>query len=173
MHTLNILPRDLELNDLVGAQLALLNQPVAGHNDEELPLGVVPVLAFGDAGTADIDTYLAGVEGVDQLGKGAAVVNIHPEGEGDFLLGQVAEVGAVEFLGKGAGGDFGNKQGLRLSSKLLQQFHYFAKRYLMCYWNVTILAVCLRQHVKPLELAPVFAVLEAGYHLVHQVVNVQ
>ena len=43
----------------------------------------------------------------------------------------------------------------------------------MCYWNVTVLAVCLRQHVKPVELTSMFAALEAGYHLVYQVVNVE
>ena len=29
---------------------ALLDQAVAGNHDEEFPLGIVPVLAFGDAG---------------------------------------------------------------------------------------------------------------------------
>jgi len=154
-------------------EVTLLDKTVALHHNELLELGVVPVLALGDAGLGDVDAHLAGIEGVDQLGKGAAVVHIHLEGEGHFLLGQVAEVGAVELLGKATLRDFGNKQGLRLSSKLLQQFNYFAKRYLMCYWTVTVLAVCLRQHVKSIELAPVFAALEAGYHLVHQVVYIQ
>jgi len=106
--SLNLIPKDLELYDLVGAQLALLDQPMAGDYNEELPLGVVPVLAFGDARLGDVDAHLAAPKGVDQLGKGAAVVHIHLEGEGDFLLGQVAEVGAVEFLGKATGRDFGN-----------------------------------------------------------------
>ena len=86
MHCLDILPRDFELQDFVGAQLALLDEAVAVDDNEELPLGVVPVLALGDAGTADVDGDLAAIEGVHQLGEGAAGVNIHLQGEGYFLL---------------------------------------------------------------------------------------
>ena len=89
-------------------QVPLLDKAVAFDHYELLELGVVPVLALGDAGLADVDAHLTGIEGVDQLGKGATVVHIHPEGEGYFLLGQVAEVGAVEFLGKAAGRNLGN-----------------------------------------------------------------
>ena len=105
---LDVVAGDLELNDLVRAQFALLDEAVSTYHNEELPLGVVPVLAFGDAGTGDIDGDLAAVEGVDQLGEGAAVIDIHLEREGHFLLGQVAEVGAVELLGKGALRDLGD-----------------------------------------------------------------
>ena len=53
--TLNVVACDFELYHLIGAELALLNEAVTGDHDEELPLGVVPVLAFGDAGLADVD----------------------------------------------------------------------------------------------------------------------
>ena len=111
VHSLDIIARDFELQDFVGAQLALLDEAVAGDHNEELPLGVVPVLALGDAGTADVDGHLAAIEGVHQLGEGAAGVYIHLEREGYLLLGQVAEVGAVEFLGKGALRDFRDQEG--------------------------------------------------------------
>ena len=43
----------------VGADLAFLDEAVAGDDDEEFPFGVVPVLAFGDAGFGDVDADLA------------------------------------------------------------------------------------------------------------------
>ena len=135
---LDVVAGDLELDDFIGAQLALLDEAVAGDDDEELPLGVVPVLAFGDAGTGDVDGDLAAIEGVDHLGEGATVIDIHLEREGYFLLGQVAEVGAVELLSKGALRDFRNHQGLRLFCKLFQQINNTTKSNLMCYWTVTI-----------------------------------
>ena len=56
---LNIITRHLELYHLIGAQFALLNEAMTGHNYKELPLRIVPVLAFGDARFADIDTHLS------------------------------------------------------------------------------------------------------------------
>ena len=53
---------DLEVEDFVGVDAALLDEAMAAHNDEELPLGVVPVLTFGDAWFADVDAYLATVQ---------------------------------------------------------------------------------------------------------------
>ena len=54
---LNLVARDFELDDLVRTLFPLLDQAVAGNNDELLPFGVVPVLTFGDTRFADIDTY--------------------------------------------------------------------------------------------------------------------
>ena len=72
---LNLVARDFELDDLVRTLFPLLNQAVAGNNDELLPFGVVPVLTFGDTRFADIDAYLSAVERVDQLGEGAAIID--------------------------------------------------------------------------------------------------
>ncbi len=62
---LNAVAGDLELQDLVAADPALLNEAVAGDDDEELPLGVVPMLALGDAGSGDIHGKLAVVGGFE------------------------------------------------------------------------------------------------------------
>ena len=58
---LNVVARDFKLDDFVGAEFALLNQSVATDHDEELPLGVVPMLAFGDARLGNVDAHLATV----------------------------------------------------------------------------------------------------------------
>ena len=46
----DLLPAHFELDDLIRSDLPLLDQAVPGDHDEELPLAVVPVLAFGDTG---------------------------------------------------------------------------------------------------------------------------
>ena len=66
-----------------------------GDDDEELPLGVVPVLTLGDAGFGDIDADLAAVEGVNQFGERATVVDVHLQGERNLILGEVAEKSAI------------------------------------------------------------------------------
>ena len=46
---------DFEVQNLICSVFSLLYESVAAHNDEELPLGVVPMLSFGDAWFADVD----------------------------------------------------------------------------------------------------------------------
>ena len=60
---------DFKIEDFVGVDAALLYEAVAAHYDEELPFGVVPVLAFGDAWFADVDADLSAVQGVDKFGE--------------------------------------------------------------------------------------------------------
>ena len=59
-------------------QVALLDESVAFDHDELLELGVVPVLALGDARLGDVDAHLPRIQGVNQLGEGAAVIYVHP-----------------------------------------------------------------------------------------------
>ena len=106
-------------------EVPLLDEPVALDHNELLELGVVPVLALGDAGLGDVDAHLTGIEGVHQLGEGAAVVGVHLQSKGGFLVRQVAEIGAVELLGKGTRRNFGNHQRLRLLRERLKQLNYF------------------------------------------------
>ena len=46
-------------------EITLLDESVTFHDNELLELGVVPVLALGDAGLGDVDADLAAVEGMD------------------------------------------------------------------------------------------------------------
>ena len=81
-------------------QIALLDKAMAFHDDELLELRVVPMLSFSDAWLADIDADLATVEGMNQFGERAACIDIHLQRECGLLIGQIAQVGAVEFLGE-------------------------------------------------------------------------
>ena len=64
---LDVVARDFKLKDFICPQFTLLYQAVTGDHNEELPLGVVPVLAFGDAGLGDVDGYLTGRSGDGSL----------------------------------------------------------------------------------------------------------
>ncbi len=61
MDTADILSGNFEFYDFVRVYAALLNEAVTGDDDEELPLAMVPVLAFSDAGLRDIDADLTAV----------------------------------------------------------------------------------------------------------------
>ena len=76
----------LVLDDLVGALLPHLDQPMTAHHDELLPLGVVPVLPLGNPGPADVDADLAAAWRVDQLGECAPVIPVRLQVEDGPLL---------------------------------------------------------------------------------------
>ena len=97
---LDVLAADFEFDDFIGVDLSFLDEAVACYYDEELPFGVVPVLAFGDAWFADVDADLAAVEGVNKFGEATAGVAVHFEGECDFFFWEIAEICGVEFLGE-------------------------------------------------------------------------
>ena len=50
MNSLDSVTADLEFDLFIGADLAFLDQPVSGHDHEEFPLAVVPVLPLDDIG---------------------------------------------------------------------------------------------------------------------------
>lgn len=66
---LDFVTTHLVVEDFVSAFLAELDETVARDDDELFPLGVVPMLALGDAGLGDVDAYLSAVEGVDEFGE--------------------------------------------------------------------------------------------------------
>ena len=107
-------------------EVTLLNKSVAFDDDKLLKLGVVPVLTFGDARLGDVDADLTCVEGMNQLGEAAAVIDVHLQWEGGLLVWQVAEVGAVKLLGKRTGRNLRYHKCLWLFGKTLQKFDYFA-----------------------------------------------
>ena len=77
VYTLNIFPAHLELYHFIRVNLTLLYQSMTSHNNKELPLSMVPMLTFGNTRLADIDRHLSAIEGMNQLGKGATLVDIH------------------------------------------------------------------------------------------------
>ena len=87
---LNLVATHLVVKHLVCAFLAELDKAVTANHDELLPLGVVPMLALGDAWLGDVDTHLTSVERVHQLGERTTVVHIHFQVENSLFLGQIA-----------------------------------------------------------------------------------
>lgn len=67
MNCFDLISAYFKVQDFVRTNSSLLNEAVAADYDEELPFGVVPVLSFGDAWFAYIDTHLSAVQGVDKF----------------------------------------------------------------------------------------------------------
>ena len=141
MDSFDLVAGHLEGDLLVGKDIALLNQRTAADDDEELPLAVVPVLPLGDAGLADVDAELAAVDGLDQLGKGAAVVAVHLEREFESIRREIAKIEAVELLGEAAVGNGWHHQRFRLRLELLQQIDDLAERDLVGERHIAISSV--------------------------------
>lgn len=117
---------DFIVQDLVRAFLTELNESVSRHDDELLPLCVVPVLPLGNAGFRDVDGHLPAVEGADQLGKAAPFVRIHVQVEDGFLLGQIAKICAEQAFGKTLGKHFRYHQGFLHVGKTVEHVNYLA-----------------------------------------------
>ena len=131
---------DLEFDCLAGVDVTLLNEAVALDDDELLPLAVMPVLALGDAGLADVDGDLAAVLGVDQLGEGAAGIGVHLQGILELLGREVGQVEGIEFLGKGSGRHLGHHEIHRLLLELIKQVHYLAQGHLVGHGDTAVAA---------------------------------
>lgn len=87
--TLDFVTTHLVVEDFIGAFLAELDEAVARDDDELFPLGVMPMLAFGDTRLRDIDAHLSAVEGVDEFGERAASIDVHLQVEDGLFLGKV------------------------------------------------------------------------------------
>ena len=69
-----------------------LNESMSADYREVLELAVVPMLALGDSGFADVDTHLTMSEGVEELGEAASGIDIHLVVIDGFLLWEVREI---------------------------------------------------------------------------------
>lgn len=76
VYGLDFVAGDLEVQDLVRIDAALLDERAAGDHDKELPFGVMPMLPLGHPGIGDIDTELAIAKGLDKLRERAACIDI-------------------------------------------------------------------------------------------------
>ena len=119
-------------------EVALLDKAVTFDHNELLELGVVPVLTFCDAGLADVDADLTCIEGVHKFCEAASVIDVHLQREGSLLIGQVAEVGTVQLLGKAVGRNLGYHQGLWLFCEGLKKLNNLAQSYLVCHRTVAV-----------------------------------
>ena len=101
MDGLDLVPRNLKLHRFSGVDISLLNQSVTCHHNEQLPLGVVPVLPLGDSRTADVDAHLPAVGGMHQFRERAAVVHVHLQGILELVRRQIGQVQGIQLLSKG------------------------------------------------------------------------
>ena len=170
---LDFVAGDLEVQDLVGVDAALLDEGAAGDHDEELPFGVMPMLPLRDAGVGNIDRKLAVAEGLDKFREGAARIDIGLQREGDLFLGQIAQERAIQLLGEAPGRNLRHDQRLPLLLELVQQVHNLPERRPMRRGHITVLAVLDREDAETVEVTAVLLPLQASDHLVHEVVDVQ
>ena len=170
---LDVVAGDFELDDLVGAELAFLNQTMPRDHDKELPLGIMPMLPLRNPGLGDVNGDLAAVKRVNQLRERAAVVNVHLQRESDLLLREIAQIGRIQLLREAPRRNLRNHQRRRLRCERIQQIHNLAQRSPVRRRHVAILAVLNREHAQAVEVAAVLLATEAGDYLVHKVVDVQ
>ena len=150
-----------------------LDESVTFYHYELLPFGVVPVLALGDARFADVDADLTAVQGVNQFGEGASVVHVHLQVEDCAFLWKIAEIGAVESLGKAVSWNLRNHQGLWHFLELMEQINDFSESCLMGDWAVAVLALRVWKYLQALKFAVMLLALECADHLLHEVVDVK
>ena len=73
----NLVTRHFKVQDFIRADTTLLNEALATDHDEELPFGMVPMLAFGNSRFADVDAYLTIVGCLEQFCKTTPLVDVH------------------------------------------------------------------------------------------------
>lgn len=108
--SLDLITGNLKLHRFASVDIAFLNQTVTSHHNEQFPLGVVPMLALGDARTADVDGHLPTICSMNKFRERATVVHIHFEGILELVRGQISQIQRIEFLGKGAIRHFGHHE---------------------------------------------------------------
>ena len=170
---LNPLAAHLEVQDLVRADAPLLYQRPAAHHDEQLPLAVVPVLTLGYSRFRDVDAELAALRGLQKFRERAPLVCVHLQGKYRLLLRQVAQISGVELLGEGALRYLRHDKGRGLLPERLKQVHYLSEPHAVCHGAEAVHALLIRYSVNAVIAASVLFTGKGGYHLVHEVVDVQ
>ena len=84
-----LVTRDFEIKDFITIYLSLLNKGVAADYDEKFPLGMVPVLALGDAGLGDIHGELPVGLSRHKLCEATPGVLIHFERKGCLFIWKI------------------------------------------------------------------------------------
>lgn len=177
-YTLNLVSSDFVFDDSVlrrrvGIFRTHLYLSVPTDNDEQLPLGVVPMLAFSDSGFGDVNADLSAVKSVDEFGEGAAGIDVHLEVVDGFLLGEVTQIGAEETFSEGVCGDLGNHKDLWHIVEVVEEVDDMAEGGLVGYRTVAVAAILLGDDFESFELATVFLSIEGGNHLFHEVIDVE
>ena len=170
---LDLVTGNFKLYRFAGVDVPLLNQSVTSHHNEQLPLGVVPVLSFCDARTADIDGHLTAVGGMHQFRERTAVIHIHLEGVLKLVGGQIGQIQGVQLLGKRAVRHFRHHQGGGLCLELLQQVNDLAQRDLVGHGNTAVATVCFQNSLYPVKFTVLLLAFQQVEHPFYKVVDVQ
>ena len=88
----NFFSTDLELHRLAGIDIPLPDQTVAVNYDEQLPLGIVPMLSFCNARSGNIYADLSAIGCMQLFGKTAAVINIHLHRILELLFRKIGQI---------------------------------------------------------------------------------
>ena len=166
-------PAYLVLEDLVSALPPHLYEAVAAYHDELLPLGVVPVLALGHAGPADVHADLPAARGADKLRECATRVPVRPQVEDGLLPRQIAQVGAQEPLRETVRRHLWHHERPGDVPEPLQQPHYLPERGPVRHGAPAVTPGRVRADIQAVELAPVLLPPERENHLVDEVVYVE
>ena len=78
--------------------LSELDKGLPAYHQKLLVLAVVPMVALGDSRLGDVHRELPPFFCAENLGEAATVVGVHLQSIAELVLGQVAQVGAVQHL---------------------------------------------------------------------------
>ena len=151
----------------------LLNQSMTRHYDKQFPLGIMPVLPFGDAWFADVDADLAAVGSVYQLRKRASVVHIHLQRIFKLLRRKIRQIQTVQLLRERTLRHLRHHQRRRLLFKGFQQIHNLAQRHFVGNGNTAVASLRIQDRIHAVKLTMDFFPFQKIEHPFHQVVNIE
>ena len=88
----DLIPAYFKLHHLSSVNISLLDQAMTMHNNELLPLAVMPVLPLCNAWFGDVDADLTAIYCVNQFRKAVSVVKVHLHGILEFFNRQVSQI---------------------------------------------------------------------------------
>ena len=141
MNRLDVVTAYFKFDYLICSNFPLLNETVPRHNDKEFPLRIMPVLAFGNPRFGYIDRKLPMIDRFKNLSKAASVITVHFEIKRHLILGQIAQVHAVQFLLKTVWGNPRHDECLGLIMKSVKQLYNTPQRSLVGHWRITVTSI--------------------------------
>ena len=143
------------------------------HHDELLPLAVVPVLALGDTGLADVDAHLPAVGGMHQLREAAARVYVHLERVLEFVGREVCEVEREQLFRERPIRHLRHQQRRGLRLEFLQEIDDLAQRDLVRRGHIAVAAVYLFDWVKAVILTALLLAFQQVEHALDEVIYIE
>ena len=143
------------------------------HHDEQLPLGVMPVLPLGDARAADVDAHLSAVSSVYQLRERATVVHVHLQSVLKFIDGKIGQVQRIQLLGKGTVRHFRHHQSDGLRLELLQQIYDLAQRDLVGHRDSAVAAVCIQNRLYTVKFTVLLLAFQQIKHSFYKIIDIK